>query len=241
MKKLLCAGFAVVFASAFLFAQNAAPAFSKGKKPSVDKEVKEMMELVQKYQKETSAKKKDKIEAQVREKVAANYDKHIANMEERLDEAQTRLAEAEAKLTQAKTAEGRKANIDDITQDILKGERPFMSAPKSGKWGGRGLRPDGKYGLMDKQKGPRGPHMKKGMPPCKNEDCPLMKGAPKGGPAIMKGSDMPPCMNEDCPLMKCAPKGGPAMQDGSEPEPPMEEEVTATAVKADTTKTAAKK
>ena len=98
MKKLLCAGFAVVFASAFLFAQNAAPAFSKGKKPGVDKEVKEMMELVQKYQKETSAKKKAKIEVQVKEKVAANYDKHIANMEERLTQAEKRLAESKAKL-----------------------------------------------------------------------------------------------------------------------------------------------
>ncbi len=199
MKKLLCAGFAVVFASAFLFAQNAAPVLSKGKKPSVDKEVKEMMELVQKYQKETSAKKKAKIEAQVKEKVAANYDKHIANMEERLTQAQERLSESKAKLAQAKTAEGRKANIDDITQDILKGERPFMSSPKSGKWGGRGLRPDGKYGLMNEQKAPCGSHMKKGMPPCKGK----------------------------CPFMKGAPEEGPAMEDDGMPEPPMEEEAPA--------------
>lgn len=207
MKKLICAVFAMVFASALFAAPGAAP--------TTDKDVSEMMTLVQKYQKEKNPEAKAKIEAQVKEKVSARYDEHLANMEERLNQAETRLAESKDKLVQAKTAEGRKANIDDITQDILKGEKPFMAAPKGGKWGGRGLRSDGTYGLMG---GPKGEHM---PPPCacsedkgcsmkdkmagaEGKDC---KDAKKGCPCqgkmkAMKDKAHKKCKKGDCPFAK---------------------------------------
>ena len=184
MKKLIVMSFAFCFGlSVAAFAQPDQKDIKK-----MEKERQEMTQLVEKYNKATSDKKKDEIKAQIAAKVAANYDKHLERMEERLNDSQKKLDEAREKLAQSKTPEYKAKHIDEITQDIISGEKkPMFGMPPATK----GNAPKDMK-AMKGMKGKKGPH--KG---------PFMKGN--------KGPQDCPCMKDEgkeCPFAKEAKKDG---------------------------------
>lgn len=182
MKKLIVMSFAFCFGlSVMAFAQ---PDQKEMKK--MEKERQEMTQLVEKYNKATSDKKKDEIRAKIAAKVAANYDKHIERMEDRVKESEQKLAEAKEKLAKSKTPEFKAKHIDEITQNIISGEmKPMFGVPPANfKGAKKGMKWDKKHKKdcpCMKEKGRDG------------KTCPFAKDANKGG--------------KECPFAKAAKEG----------------------------------
>lgn len=156
MKKILITAMAVVFGAGVLAAQP-----TPADKEARHKEFTEMNNLVESYKKEKSKKKKVAIEEQVKEKVSANYDKHIKFLEKMVADSEKRLAKAKEKLAKANEPEAKAKHVEEVSKKILSGEKPTLFAPPShGK--------DGKFGRRDM----RGKAMKrrdgKGGCPCMN-------------------------------------------------------------------------
>ena len=197
MKKLIVMSFAFCFGlSVAAFAQPDQKDIKK-----MEKERQEMTQLVEKYNKATSDKKKEEIKAKIAEKVAANYDKHIERMEERLNDSQKKLDEAREKLAQSKLPEYKAKHIDEITQGIISGEKkPMFGMPPNAK----GDFPKDMKGMkgMKGQKGPhKGPFMKGNKGP---KDCPCMKGEEKECPFAKDGNKD----GKECPFAKNEKKDG---------------------------------
>lgn len=178
MKKIMAISFSFLFGlSVAAFAQPSPKDMKK-----MEKEKQEMTQLVEKYNKATSDKKKEEIKAKIKAKVAANYDKHLERMEQRLAESQKKLDEAKEKLAQSKMPEYKAKHIDEITQDIISGEKkPMFGMPPNFKGG-------------PNMKGPKGHHKDPFMKQGKHHKGPFMKGEDKGA----KG----------CPFAKTAEKEG---------------------------------
>ena len=180
MKRVMVMSFSFLLGlSVMAFAQP-----DKKEMEKMKKEQQEMTQLVEKYNKTTSDKKKDEIKAKIQAKVAANYEKHIERMEERLKDSQKKLDEAKAKLAESKTPEYKAKHVEEITQDILSGKnKPMFGMPPAG---------------FDKgSKGHKGPFMKGENKECpfaksqgkEDKECPCMKGHKDGqkGPKFGKG------------------------------------------------------
>ncbi len=203
MKKIMTISFSFLLClSVMAFAQP-----DKKEMEKMKKEQQEMTQLVEKYNKATSDKKKNEIKAQIQAKVAANYDKHIERMEERVKESQAKLDEAKVKLAQSKTPEYKAKHIDEITQDILSGKhKPMFGVPPNFKGGQKGIR--GHKGFK------KGCPFAKGFDKGEGKECPFMKDGAKEhkGCPCMKGKDKAekpcPCMKDKnkegkgCPCMK---------------------------------------
>lgn len=130
-KKTVITAMVCVFGAGVLFAHPSE------KMEEMKKNFQEMNTLVENYNKEKKKKKKAAIEEQIKEKVAANYDKHIEFMEKMVADSEKRLAEAKEKLAQAKTPEAKQKHIDEVTAKIISGEKPTLFAPpnKDDKFG----------------------------------------------------------------------------------------------------------
>lgn len=194
MKKLIVMSFAFCFGlSVAAFAQPDQKDIKK-----MEKERQEMTQLVEKYNKATSDKKKDEIKAQIAAKVAANYDKHLERMEERLNDSQKKLDEAREKLAQSKLPEYKAKNIDEITQSIISGEKkPMFGMPPNAT----GKNPKDIKGMkgMKGMKGQKGPHKGPFMKGDKgHKDCPCMKGEEKECPFAKDGNKE----GKECPFAK---------------------------------------
>ncbi|MDR1684601.1 MAG: hypothetical protein LBR90_03980 [Elusimicrobiota bacterium] len=139
MKRALIFVLAFAFAGAVAFAQKA----NAGKK-EMAQNFKKMNELVQKYNKETDAKKKDAVKADIKKQVEQGYDKQIAFMQQRLKQSEERLAGFKKALEERQKPEAKAKRIDEITERIL--------APKTGKWK-KGFRKGCKKGFKSFKKG----------------------------------------------------------------------------------------
>ena len=174
MKKIMAISFSFLFGlSVAAFAQPSPKDMKK-----MEKEKQEMTQLVEKYNKATSDKKKDEIKAKIKAKVAANYDKHLERMEQRLADSQKKLDEAKAKLAQSKMPEYKAKHIDEITQDIISGEKkPMFGMPPAFKSGPKGMKAGKNHKEWHFKKGNKGqkecPFMKDGAK--KHKDCPCLK------------------------------------------------------------------
>jgi hypothetical protein len=93
------------------------------------KEKKELDDLSEKYKKATDA-EKPAIEAQVKAKVSANYDKNLARTDTQIIKAKERLAKREIKQTEAKNPEVKKKHVDETVQKILTGKKSARSKTK---------------------------------------------------------------------------------------------------------------
>ena len=145
MKKFILAIVSVVFLTGAVTFVNAKDTPLE----DIKKAFEEMNALVEKYNK-ASDKQKPGIEKEIKEKVSANYDKHLKRMEERTLELEKRVAEMKAKLGEMKTKEGKTKHIDEITKKIISGEKPLLFKPpfKDGKkfrWKKRSERKDRLY------------------------------------------------------------------------------------------------
>lgn len=187
MKKIMTISFSFLLGlSVMAFAQP-----DKKEMEKMKKEQQEMTQLVEKYNKATSDKKKDEIKAKIQAKVAANYDKHIERMEERLKNSQKKLDEAKAKLAESKTPEYKAKHIDEITQNILSGKnKPMFGVPPGDfKGGPKGIKGDHKnWPAMKGHKGDKGCPFAKGQDKGEGKACPFMKDKAKD--------------HKDCPCMK---------------------------------------
>ena len=187
MKKLIIMSCAFVFGlSVAGFAQP-----SKEDMKKMQKERQEMTQLVEKYNKATSDKKKAEIKEKIQAKVAANYDKHIERMEERLKDSQKKLDEAKAKLAESKTPEYKAKHIDEITEGIISGKhKPMFGVPPGH--------------FKDGPKGIKGAH--KNWPAMKgHKGCPFAKGqnkGEKGCPFMKDGAKGHDKNHKDCPCKK---------------------------------------
>ncbi len=171
MKKLTLA----VFSLALLLGGASFVNAKDNVKNDAKKTIEEMDKLVEKYNK-ASDKKKPAIEKEIKEKVAANYDKHLKKMEERAAELEKRVSEMKAKLEKMKTEEAKTKHVDEITKKIISGEKPMLFKPPF-KDGGKFQGPK-HHGMKGHFKGPKG---KKGCPCAKGEKgdkeaCPFAKG-----------------------------------------------------------------
>lgn len=139
MKRVLITAMAVVFGAGVLAAQPA-----QVNKEERRKEFTEMSNLVENYKKEKSKKKKAAIEEQVKEKVSANYDKHIKFLEKMVADSEKRLAKAKEKLAKANEPEAKAKHVEEVSKKILSGEKPTLFAPpfhgKDGKASGKHMR-----------------------------------------------------------------------------------------------------
>ena len=176
----------------------------------MEKEKQEMTQLVEKYNKATSDKKKEEIRAKIAAKVAANYDKHIERMEERIQDSQKKLDEAKVKLAESRTPEFKAKHVDEITQNIISGEmKPMFGMPPTFKG-------NHQKGMQWDKKGDKEcPFAKaakegKGCPCMKGEgkdgkECPFAKAAKEGkGCPCMKGEGKD---GKECPFAKAAKEG----------------------------------
>lgn len=188
MKKLIVMSFAFVFGlSVAAFAQPDAKEMKK-----MEKEKQEMTQLVEKYNKATSDKKKAEIKEKIQAKVAANYDKHLERMEQRLAESQKKLDEAKEKLAQSKQPEYKAKHIDEITQNIISGEmKPMFGMPPAFKGEGKEMQ-----GHKNHHKGHH--FMKKGD----KKPCPCMKADGKECPFAKAAKE-----GKECPFAKAAKEG----------------------------------
>ncbi len=175
MKKLTLA----VFSLALLLGGASFVNAKDNVKNDAKKTIEEMDKLVEKYNK-ASDKKKPAIEKEIKEKVAANYDKHLKKMEERAAELEKRVSEMKAKLEKMKTEEAKTKHVDEITKKIISGEKPMLFKPPFKDGEGFGARHH--KGMKDAwQKEHKGPKGKKGCPCAKGEKgdkeaCPFAKG-----------------------------------------------------------------
>ena len=198
MKKIMTLSFSFVLAlSVAAFAQPSQKDMEK-----MEKERQEMTQLVEKYNKATSDKKKEEIKAKIQAKVAANYDKHLERMEERLKDSETKIAQAKEKLAQSKTPEFKAKHIEEITQGIISGkDKPMFGMPPAFDKGMKGHKKHHK-GFFNKDK-------KGGCPFAKAEGkdgkkCPFAKEEGKDG--------------KDCPCMKGFREGFKDQKFGKEPK-----------------------
>lgn len=122
-QKTLITAMVCVFGAGILFAQP------NEKMQEAKKNFQEMNTLVENYKKEKNKKKKAAIEEQIKQKVAANYDKHLEFMEKMVADSEKRLAEAKEKLAQAQTPQAKEKHITEITAKIISGEKPTLFAP----------------------------------------------------------------------------------------------------------------
>ncbi len=191
MKKLTITALAFIFSAGVLCAQ---PFHDKEQRKA---EFKEMNELVQTYQKEKSKKKKAQIEEKVKEKVSANYDRHIKFLEEMVKKSEEKLAKAKERLAKANEPESKEKHVNEISKKILSGEKPTLFGPPS---------KDGKFGKKHKR---HHRHMKdrKDFESCpKDKDCPFKKDFDKKDCPFKK--DGKPCNGKkDCPCKKHLEKG----------------------------------
>ena len=155
MKRVLITALAVVSGAGVLAAQPA-----KFNKEERRKEFTEMNNLVESYKKEKSKKKKAAIEEQVKEKVSANYDKHIKFLEKMVADSEKRLAKAKEKLAKANEPEAKAKHVEEVSKKILSGEKPTLFAPPFHGKGGKA------FGKHMRGKGPR--HQDQGGCPCMN-------------------------------------------------------------------------
>ena len=172
MKKFILAIVSVAFlagAGTFVNAKD-------NPRDDMKKSIEEMNTLVEKYNK-ASDKKKPGIEKQIKEKVAANYDKHLKQMEERNAQLEKRVAEMKAQLEKMKTEEAKTKHVDEITKKIISGEKPMLFKPPFKEEGfkgpGKGMKGFGKTGHFKGPKGDKGCPCAKGE---KGEGCPFAKG-----------------------------------------------------------------
>ncbi|MBQ6223598.1 MAG: hypothetical protein IJJ58_00305 [Campylobacter sp.] len=172
MKKVMALSFSFLFAlSVMAFAQ-----VDKKEMEKMKKEKQEMTQLVEKYNKATSDKKKEEIKAKIQAKVAANYDKHLERMEKRLEDSQKKLAEAKAKLAEGKKPEYKAKHIAEITEGILSGKhKPMFGVPPADMKKMKDGHHKGMKGDKDHHKGC--PCMKEGNKDGKT--CPFMKDGAK--------------------------------------------------------------
>ncbi|MBO7605598.1 MAG: hypothetical protein J6S61_03940 [Elusimicrobiaceae bacterium] len=158
----------------------------------IKKSIEEMNTLVEKYNK-ASDKKKPGIEKEIKEKVAANYDKHLKQMEERAAELEKRVSEMKAKLDKMKTEEAKTKHVDEITKKIISGEKPMLFRPpfKDGEDfkgpGPKGMKGPWHKGRKGHFKGPKGDKGEKGCPCAKGDKSDKGKGCP-----FAKGEILPP-------------------------------------------------
>lgn len=124
MRKLIIVTLTVVFATSLALAQK-----PDMKREEMQKDFKEMSELVTKYNKEKSKKKKTLIEEQIKTKVSANYDRHLQRMEERIKISEERLQKAREMLAKSQTKEAKEEHVDKVTAKILSGEKPMLFSP----------------------------------------------------------------------------------------------------------------
>ena len=122
-KKTLITVMVCVFGAGVLFAQP------DNKMEERKKDFQEMNTLVENYKKEKNKKKKAAIEDQIKQKVAANYDRHLEFMEKRVADSEERLTEAKTKLAAAKDPANKEKHILEITVKIISGEKPTLFAP----------------------------------------------------------------------------------------------------------------
>ena len=114
MKKFILAIVSVAFlASAGTFV-NA----KDNPREDMKKSIEEMNTLVEKYNK-ASDKKKPGIEKQIKEKVSANYDRHLKQMEERTAKLEERVTKMKEELEKMKTDEAKTKHVDEITKKII--------------------------------------------------------------------------------------------------------------------------
>ena len=124
MKKFILAIVSVAFlASAGTFV-NA----KDNPREDMKKSIEEMNTLVEKYNK-ASDKKKPGIEKQIKEKVSANYDRHLKQMEERTAKLEERVTKMKEELEKMKTDEAKTKHVDEITKKIISGEKPMLFRP----------------------------------------------------------------------------------------------------------------
>lgn len=122
-KKTLITVMVCVFGAGVLFAQP------DNKMEERKKDFQEMNTLVENYKKEKNKKKKAAIEEQIKQKVAANYDRHLEFMEKRVSDSEERLTEAKTKLAAAKDPANKEKHVLEITVKIISGEKPTLFAP----------------------------------------------------------------------------------------------------------------
>lgn len=160
MKKFILAIVSVAFLAGAVTCVNA----KDTPRDDMKKSIEEMNTLVEKYNK-ASDKKKPAIEKQIKEKVAANYDKHLKQMEERTAQLEKRVAKMKEELEKMKTDEAKTKHVDEITKKIVSGEKPMLFRPpfKDGE-SFKGPRRDGNMKGFHKGhfKGPKG---EKSVPP----------------------------------------------------------------------------
>ena len=179
MKKFILAVVSVAFlagAGTFVNAKDTP-------RDDMKKAIEEMDTLVEKYNK-ASDKKKPAIEKQIKEKVAANYDKHLKQMEERNAQLEKRVAEMKAELEKMKTEEAKTKHVDEITKKIISGEKPMLFRPPFKE--GEGFQgPKGKQGMKGPwHKGHKGAKVEK--------DCLCAKGDKGEACPFAKGEMLPP-------------------------------------------------
>lgn len=165
MKKIFTTALVLVFGVGILAAQP-----MQGREDR-RKEFKEMNQLVENYKNEKNKKKKAAIEEQVKEKVSANYDRHIKFLEKLVADSEERLAKTKEKLNKANDPKEKSKHIDEVTKKILSGEKPTLFGPPDMEKGK-------KFGPKDKNRKDRRHYMKRSDCPCL-KDAEDMK-APKG-------------------------------------------------------------
>lgn len=177
MKRIFIAALAIVFGAGILSAQP------MQNREDRKKEVKEMNQLVENYKSEKNKKKKAAIEKQIKEKVSANYDRHIKFLEELVADSEERLAKTKEKLNKANDPKEKEKHIDEVTKKILSGEKPTLFGPPDRQKGK-------KFDRKDDRRKDRRPQMKRN-----DCDCPCLKG-PKGRQA-RAGDLVPPPSQAD--------------------------------------------
>ncbi len=179
MKRVFITALIVVFGAGILSAQ---PMDNREERR---KEFKEMNQLVENYKNEKNKKKKAAIEEQVKEKVSANYDRHIKFLEKLVADSEERLAKAKEKLNKANEPKEKTKHIDEVTKKILSGEKPTLFGPPDMEKGK-------KFDRKDRRR-----HMDR-------RDCPCLKDA-KDRPAH-KGKRLPPPPADEAPVKEAAQK-----------------------------------
>lgn len=178
MKRIFIAALAIVFGAGILSAQ---PMQNREERR---KEFKEMNQLVENYKSEKNKKKKAAIEEQIKEKVSANYDRHIKFLEELVADSEERLAKTKEKLNKANDPKEKEKHIDEVTKKILSGEKPTLFGPPDRQKGK-------KFDRKDDRRKDRRPQMKRN-----DCDCPCLKG-PKGRQARAGDLVTPPSQADE--------------------------------------------
>lgn len=123
------------------------------------KATEEKMEKLVKEYKKLKGKKQEAKKAEIVAEVEKIHEEQLKFKQDQLDKFAQRLEEMKKHLDEEKSAEGKKAWVDEKTTALIDsdGDVKVLFAPKGGKFGPQGKK--GK-GFFKGHKGPKGPHFK---------------------------------------------------------------------------------